>query len=73
MRSLTTTELEIAFRLRSERKSLRVIAKTIGRRLSFVSDALRRPKARAQDRICAELNGHVPAGGCRYPYCECKG
>lgn len=28
--------------------------------------------ASRHDEICGELNGSVPAGGCRYPNCNCK-
>jgi hypothetical protein len=26
----------------------------------------------AHDRICAEINGVCPVGGCKYPECKCK-
>lgn len=32
----------------------------------------RHARPRSQDQVCAELHGSVPAGGCRYPNCDCK-
>lgn len=28
---------------------------------------------RTQDRVCREITGSVPSGGCRYPNCDCRG
>lgn len=82
MQPLSAHELQIARDLRIQGKTLTSIARTIRRREKAVSRALGvyhsyAPKAGSQarpefDRICKELNACVPAGGCRYPYCECK-
>jgi hypothetical protein len=31
-----------------------------------------KPAERAQDSVCRDLHGAIPAGGCRYPNCKCK-
>jgi hypothetical protein len=40
------------------------------RRMAIVRDV--KPSVRAQDSVCRDLHGAIPAGGCRYPNCKCK-